>query len=453
MAHHSRQDDAIRPSEGSEDGNIDDLNDILVVPSELLDTTEAEPSQTLTVLAQDDLGVPCSAAYIAENFFLDGNDVFTSYRRMVGRDDPFVSDLTSFVDLEHEPIDGDDDRKPPATDASNMALLVSCLATDRPPPTEQYGSTIFSSNLVRHGDSKSESIDASPASMFYRQPTGSAHSPMEVSFDHGEDDGPTVGVSGGLGSSQQENMMMMMLLTSSNANDHTALEGQHRYHQLSQDTDDVINFILSSDDDDDDDISTSVPARSMDDDDSLPSEVHHFLPMSDRPDPSRCAGKAVKSVTTAVPHLTTNRSPHKKQPQCHDDGKVQRVRKRPPQVKTPVTLREVDCVCERGGFSKNHPGTTAYRTMVGELLTRYRYSSLSTKDKTALSNDVVDWVHNTQRGRFVARDRCSQTGIHGPWYVVARDTARQKASQILRDQYKKKTNKEKLDQGKERRKK
>lgn len=100
-----------------------------------------------------------------------------------------------------------------------------------------------------------------------------------------------------------------------------------------------------------------------------------------------------------------------------------------PVVKSPIELTMADVICGRGGHANTHPGNIAYRNHVKEILAQNDYVSLSRHDKTALSIEVVDWVHDHLDGRFVARDN-NIGGRH--WYVVDVKTARMKVSQFLR---------------------
>jgi hypothetical protein len=120
-----------------------------------------------------------------------------------------------------------------------------------------------------------------------------------------------------------------------------------------------------------------------------------------------------------------------------------RIRRLRPQVITPVELREGDIICERGGRNTSHPGNQSYRQHIEDVVgTMHRaslrgngvaYSDLSVREKTELSNAVVDWVHD-RGGRFLTRDKLpGPAGNYGPWYEVLRETARQKVSQYLRD--------------------
>jgi hypothetical protein len=127
-----------------------------------------------------------------------------------------------------------------------------------------------------------------------------------------------------------------------------------------------------------------------------------------------------------------------------------RIRRHQPQVMTPVQLMDGDVACERGGRNISHPGNKSFRKHIEDIVEMMlhesihkggrSYSDLSVKEKTALSLSIVDWVGTHQGGRFVARDKIpGRAGKYGPWYQVLRETARQKASQYLRDVHKRLT--------------
>ncbi len=118
----------------------------------------------------------------------------------------------------------------------------------------------------------------------------------------------------------------------------------------------------------------------------------------------------------------------------HDRPKRKRIRRFSPDLKTPLALADSDVICERGGQNGSHAGNLAFREHVQMLLLAERpgwYKALLNAKKTALSNQVVAWVHS-RGGRFVTRDKLF-AGEYGPWYEVLHKTARDKASQLLRD--------------------
>jgi hypothetical protein len=84
-------------------------------------------------------------------------------------------------------------------------------------------------------------------------------------------------------------------------------------------------------------------------------------------------------------------------------------------------MKDFDVLLGRGGASNHHKGNTAYRKYILDMQPKYKL--LDRDDKTALSENVVEWVHN-RGGRFLKRE-CK--GL--PWYVVTNETARQKVSQ------------------------
>lgn len=130
-------------------------------------------------------------------------------------------------------------------------------------------------------------------------------------------------------------------------------------------------------------------------------------------------------------------------------GPPRRIRKEQPQVKVPVVLTPTDVICERGALNTSQGGNISFRGRAHQKLTELRsngivYKDLNRQDKMAHSLDLVNWVHE-QGGRFVARDKYA-TGMYGPWYVVLPTTARQKASQYMRDEYNRMLRRENLDQ-------
>jgi hypothetical protein len=101
-------------------------------------------------------------------------------------------------------------------------------------------------------------------------------------------------------------------------------------------------------------------------------------------------------------------------------------RNRDPDVKVYVEPANKDVLLGRGGRSNHHPGNIDYRNEVGNLRDWYRSSEKNAK--TDLSQLLVDWVHNEQKGRFLKMEE--STGL---WYIVTNIVARRKASQALRE--------------------
>jgi hypothetical protein len=128
------------------------------------------------------------------------------------------------------------------------------------------------------------------------------------------------------------------------------------------------------------------------------------------------APKEAKTVAKAK--LVAKANTFKNQP---TPSSKRRVRRKEPMVRAYVFKKDFDVLLGRGGASNCHKGNTAYRKYVLDMQPKYKL--LDRDDKTALSESVVEWVHN-RGGRFLKRER---KGL--PWYVVTNETARQKVSQ------------------------
>lgn len=96
-----------------------------------------------------------------------------------------------------------------------------------------------------------------------------------------------------------------------------------------------------------------------------------------------------------------------------------------PDVKAYVEPTENDVLLGRGGRSNHHPGNKRYREEVKNLRSWYVSIGENKDEKTALSQCLVDFVHNYQ-GRFLEKDKSG-------WYEVPNIVARRKASQALRE--------------------
>lgn len=100
-------------------------------------------------------------------------------------------------------------------------------------------------------------------------------------------------------------------------------------------------------------------------------------------------------------------------------------------VKVPVTLNEVDVICERGAESYYHNGNRYYVKYLQDVCKVY--PTLDRKGRYDLTTQVVNRVHSLG-GRFVARDKCTDAKDgYSLWYELPYDIARLKASQGLRD--------------------
>ncbi|KAL3935637.1 MAG: hypothetical protein SGBAC_008883 [Bacillariaceae sp.] len=89
---------------------------------------------------------------------------------------------------------------------------------------------------------------------------------------------------------------------------------------------------------------------------------------------------------------------------------------------------ETDILMGRGGKSNHHPGNKRYREDISNF--KKTYAQLQNKeDKTDLSRNVVDHVHN-YKGRFLALDKTLRPAC---WYEITDTVARRKVSQALRE--------------------
>jgi hypothetical protein len=105
-----------------------------------------------------------------------------------------------------------------------------------------------------------------------------------------------------------------------------------------------------------------------------------------------------------------------------------RIRRKEPVVRKYVIANEKDVLLGRGGGSNHHPGNIAYRQEILRLQPEYKL--LDRDAKTAMSEQVVQWVLKEKQGRFLKRE-CKAS----PWYIVTDATARQKVSQALREDH------------------
>jgi len=96
-----------------------------------------------------------------------------------------------------------------------------------------------------------------------------------------------------------------------------------------------------------------------------------------------------------------------------------------PEHVTPVDYTDLDVLCQRGGLANHHPGNIRYLQEKDKL--QPTYLAASKKDKTVISQELVDRVH-AWGGRFLRKETASQT-----WYEVHQHTARTKAGQTLRE--------------------
>jgi len=95
-----------------------------------------------------------------------------------------------------------------------------------------------------------------------------------------------------------------------------------------------------------------------------------------------------------------------------------------------VEMDNLDVLMGRGGRSNHHEGNNIYRRRVLELQPRYK--TLSHKEKTKCSADVVKWVKEGG-GRFLRQDKTREDGRQ--WYIVPDSIARNKVAQALREDH------------------
>jgi len=86
---------------------------------------------------------------------------------------------------------------------------------------------------------------------------------------------------------------------------------------------------------------------------------------------------------------------------------------------------EHDVLLGRGGLANNNPGNKEYQKKKETM--QERYFAATKEEKTGISQELVDYVHETG-GRFLKLDREREQ-----WYEVSNSEARRKASQTLRD--------------------
>jgi len=92
---------------------------------------------------------------------------------------------------------------------------------------------------------------------------------------------------------------------------------------------------------------------------------------------------------------------------------------------TPLTYTDFDVLLGKGGLSNNHPGNKAY--VAKALSMQDRYKPASTNEKTQMSKELVQYVHD-RKGRFMVK----QPNTTDLWVEVDFTTARKKASRLLR---------------------
>ena len=89
-------------------------------------------------------------------------------------------------------------------------------------------------------------------------------------------------------------------------------------------------------------------------------------------------------------------------------------------------ITNTDVLCGRGGKSNHHEGNKWYRDIISHTRPKYHDDSLSKKEKTDISNGVVDFIQS-HGGRFLKPE-----GSH-EWVIMSHADARRKAAQLLRE--------------------
>jgi hypothetical protein len=88
------------------------------------------------------------------------------------------------------------------------------------------------------------------------------------------------------------------------------------------------------------------------------------------------------------------------------------------------TYMDVDVLSGRGGLGNHHPGNQAYLREKERM--QSRYLAASKKNKTGISQELVEWVH-ARGGRFLQKKGKGEKR----WYVMDNYAARNKARQAL----------------------
>jgi hypothetical protein len=103
-----------------------------------------------------------------------------------------------------------------------------------------------------------------------------------------------------------------------------------------------------------------------------------------------------------------------------------RVRRSDPDIKEYITPKKEDVLFGRGGESNNHPGNLDYRKRI--VVEQPKYQDLPNRKKRIFSQEIVDWVHQDCKGRFVKKDEYG-------WFLVTLPAALEKVSQALRENH------------------
>ena len=88
---------------------------------------------------------------------------------------------------------------------------------------------------------------------------------------------------------------------------------------------------------------------------------------------------------------------------------------------------ELDILKGRGGYTNFHSGNVKFRGEARALRSKYRDANTTKTEKYQISMDLVDKVHK-YGGKFLEK------GEDDMWYECDEDSARKKASQVLREE-------------------
>ena len=102
-----------------------------------------------------------------------------------------------------------------------------------------------------------------------------------------------------------------------------------------------------------------------------------------------------------------------------------------PRLRFLDNFKDSDVLFERGNFSYNHPGNKTYRDYIKSLQEKYISSTKS--DKVAIVTKVLDYIHMTCGGRFLASTEDSEMG----WVEITNESALRKIGQALREKNRK----------------
>ena len=115
-----------------------------------------------------------------------------------------------------------------------------------------------------------------------------------------------------------------------------------------------------------------------------------------------------------------------------------RIRKKTPENKEYFKPTDKDVLCGRGGETNKHPGNIKFRAYARALQPKYK-DDLKREEKTRMSESLVEWVQTECGGKFLQSEIVKDEENGGTetklWFEVLFETARDKASQILREDH------------------